>query len=291
MKINLNHILVFFLIILSIILNLNINIKLKCYIFITAIILCIYKPSLIIPFSLSIICLFFINKKIYNNDSSKKNRIETFNTNSDSSLSLSSIISIYKNSIISFINNKIIYNEIKSKNKNDNERNKHIYYTIISMDTNNLETNNSNKIKFARKLFECYFFNLEDVELVLNIVKSSGFKNFKNFYNNFFFGINIDKLENKIDEMKKKYNKFNFKHILGIYLKQNINTNLNLNKIIINTIKELGLYSIINNQYVYKTPISINDFRRLNLNDFKDSVSNKTDQKKLDEFKKKRDRL
>lgn len=299
MKINLNHILIVFLVILSIILNLNIDMKLKCYFLLTAIILCIYKPSLIIPFSVSILLLFLINKKLnLKNKILSNKKIETFYNQPNNNFE--AIISKYQPVLIDFLENRTNFNSIISLDTNIKVRTKHIYYTIFNINTNGINSDTLNKIKLIKELLSCYFFDLKNMYLILHLAKISQFQTFRSLYNFFFSGINIFKIKEQhkeIKELLKKYYtnnidkvRFSFKHILGIYIKQNLNTNINLNKVIINSIKEIGLYSIINNQFVYKKPLSIQEFKPLNINDFIDPVTNKTNKANLDKFKQDRNK-
>lgn len=249
MKINIHYILIFFLITISIILNLNIDMKLKCYFLLIGIILCFYKTLLIIPFSISIYSIFLLNKHLFK----KTNTIETFEENKDTDNT--TFISIINNKTpkkTDFDNKISAYKEIVFLNKLFDDK-------ILNSEKDTDKENDiliRNKILFLRDTIDCYFLDLHKIHLL------SHYKNFKSLgdlYNYFEFGNN--KLKEKYIEINNYSKVFNILDILGIYFYKS--NNINKNKFILNIIKELGFYGIINNQYQFSDLIKEKSYKLL----------------------------
>ena len=223
--------------------------KLKCYFLLIGIILCFYKTLLIIPFSISIYSLFLLNKHLFK----KTNTIETFDGNKDTN----------NNTFIKIINTKTpkktdfdkkitTYKEIVFLNKLFDDK-------ILNSEKDKDKEKDiliRNKILFLRDTINCYFLDLHKIHLL------SHYKNFKSFgdlYNYFEFG--NKKLKEKYIEIKKYSDVFNILDILGIYFYKS--NDVNKNKFILNIIKELGFYGIINNQYQFSDLIKENSYKLL----------------------------
>ena len=252
MNVNVNYILIFFLICISIILNLNIDIKLKCYFLIISLILCYYKPILLIPYSSSIFCLFLINKYVL-----KSKNLEGFEdlTQKD----------VYEKFVI-ILNNPTRDNINKIKPSNGKILNENSFFNIIN-DTKLIEyiENKSddsiflqNRLKFIKELLNCYFFTKTDFNLILNL--SSRFRNFDELFKEFGFNINLqiqdvdkDVYRNNIEGFKDNtYKK------LGIFFYKNNN----LKTYLLDTIYQMGLYGIINDQYLLQEKLGSNGFKK-----------------------------
>ena len=234
----------FFLLTLVIILNLKIPMKYKISLILLGVVICFYQPKFLIPFVTSIVVVYLSNTQISKLKGNSNNKKKKKDTNKKT-------IETFADFDISKFNN--LFKMPQSLKAN-------LSLNIIPSTTKDIQKIDNNKEKylvnsFLKDIFKVYFFEFpKDLPLALKLYLK--YDTVKQIQDDLLF-INISSQtsytedpyrENRIEELNQE----TLKKLGFLIYKSKF---INLNNFFLEQINNLGLYSILNQQYDLDNPI------------------------------------